>query len=130
MYPGEYLITTTNPVTNESVNNTVVVKPVIGDNSDLTMYYKNGSAYSVTALDTEGNAVPGATVTFNINGVLYDVVADKNGTASLPINLYPGDYIITAVMVVVWYLIMLMFYHILLMLRILLCINLMVLLTL
>ena len=96
LYPGEYIITTTNPVTNESVNNTVVVKPLLTDNSDLTMYYKNGSAYSVTALDTEGNVVPGAVVTFNINGVYYNVVADANGTASLPINLYPGNYIITA----------------------------------
>ncbi len=97
LYPGEYIITITNPITDESVNNTVVVKSVLTNNSDLTMYCKNGSAYSVTSLDTEGNVVPGAVVTFNINGVLYDVVVDKNGNASLPINLYLGKYIITAI---------------------------------
>ncbi len=61
------------------------------------MYQSNGSAYTVTALDNQGKPLPGAVVTFNINGVLYDVVADENGNASLPINLNPSEYIITAI---------------------------------
>ena len=37
-----------------------------------------------------------ASVTFNINGVLYKKQTDDNGIAKLNINLRPGVYILTA----------------------------------
>ena len=36
------------------------------------------------------------TVTFNINGVLYNRITDINGIAKLNINLQKGEYIITS----------------------------------
>ena len=36
------------------------------------------------------------TIHLTVNGVVYDVVTDAEGNAYLPINLYPGEYIVTA----------------------------------
>ena len=95
--PGNYVITSTNPVTGESVSNTITVLSCIVENHDLTKYYKNASQYTVRALDSQGNPVgAGEYVLFNINGVFYVRQTDANGYATLSINLDPGEYIITA----------------------------------
>ena len=93
---GTYTIVTTNPVTGESVTNTIVVLPRL-EGSDLTKYFRNASQYRVKVLDDNGNpAKAGEVVSFNINGVFYNRTTDANGFAQLSINLNPGDYIITA----------------------------------
>ena len=46
--------------------------------------------------DSEGNALVGVTVTFNINGVFYNRLTNADGWAKLNINLHAGEYIITA----------------------------------
>ena len=93
---GTYILTVTNPATNEMGTSIVKILPRIVENHDLTKYYKSSSKYSVKVLSKTGKAEAGKTVTFNINGVFYSRVTDSNGVASININLPPGNYIITA----------------------------------
>ena len=78
-------------------SNTITVLSSIVDNDDIVMYYKNGSKYSVTVVDGNGNPLAGVEVSFNIDGVFYTKTTDENGIATLSINLRPGTYIITAI---------------------------------
>ena len=95
--PGTYVITTTNPVTGESISNTITVLSCIVENHNLVKYYRNESQYTVRALDSKGNPVgAGEYVLFNINGVFYARQTNASGYATLNINLNPGDYIVTA----------------------------------
>ena len=94
---GTYILTATNPLTNEQYSNTITVLSKIQENSDLTKYYRNSSQYTVKIIKSNGQtAKTGEKVTFNINGVFYERYTDENGYAKLNINLQPGDYIITA----------------------------------
>ncbi|MBP3226916.1 MAG: carboxypeptidase regulatory-like domain-containing protein [Methanobrevibacter sp.] len=94
---GQYIITATNPVTNEMHSNKIFISSVIVENRDLTKYYRNASQYSVRLMDDNGNPVgKGVSALFNINGVFYNRTSDENGYVKLNINLRPGDYIITA----------------------------------
>ncbi|MBR0272238.1 MAG: hypothetical protein IJQ68_09690 [Methanobrevibacter sp.] len=94
---GNYIITATNPVNGEMASNTITVLPKIVENSDLVKYYRNDSQYVVRVLGDDGNPVgENETVTFNINGVMYERKTNASGYAQLNINLRPGDYIITA----------------------------------
>ena len=91
--PGKYVLTAFNSVTGEELGfNVTVLSTVITEN--LVKYYKNESQFVVKVLNGDGTPANGTNVTFNINGVFYtkEVI---NGTATLNINLYPGDYIIT-----------------------------------
>ena len=63
---------------------------------DLVMGYKDGSAWTVTLTDAEGNAISDAIVGVGINGRVYNVKTDANGGAGLTINLAPGTYDINA----------------------------------
>jgi hypothetical protein len=59
--------------------------------------FRNATQYYATFVDTEGKLLPKDTeVKFNINGVMYTRTSNENGTASLTINLRPGNYVITA----------------------------------
>ena len=94
--PGVYILTITNPITGESVGNTITVLSRLTDNHDLTKYYRNASKYSVKLLDEHGSPISNANIIFNINGVFYNRLTDSEGIAGLNINLDPGIYIITA----------------------------------
>ena len=97
LIPGTYVITATNPENGEQHSNTITILPTIVKNQDMTKYYKNGTQYTVRLLDAQGNPVgAGESVSFNINGVFYTKKTDKNGYATMNINLRPGKYIITA----------------------------------
>ena len=77
--------------------NKVTVLPTIVENRDITKYYKNATQYTVKVLGADGNPVgAGKTVTFNINGIMYQRQTNESGIAKLNINLPPGDYVITA----------------------------------
>ena len=92
---GNYTIVTSNPVTGQSVTNTITVLPRL-EGSDLTKYFRNASQYRVKVYDDNGNPVKaGEIVTFNINGVFYNRTTGNDGFVQLSINLNPGDYIIT-----------------------------------
>ncbi len=94
---GTYILTAINPFNNESSANTVTVIPKIVENSDLVKYYRNASQYVVKVLGDDGNPVgANETVTFNINGVMYERKTNESGYAKLNINLQPGTYVITA----------------------------------
>lgn len=94
---GSYILTAINPRTTEMISNKITILPTITNNRDLVKYYKNGTKYSVTILEKNGErAGSGHEVEFNINGVFYYRQTDIAGTASLNINLNPGEYIITA----------------------------------
>ena len=64
--------------------------------SDLEMGYKDGSAWTVTLTDANGDAIADATVGIGIKGKVYNIKTDANGVVSLPINLAPGTYDINA----------------------------------
>ena len=63
---------------------------------DLVKVFCNDSQYWARFTDSEGNALVGTTVTFNINGVFYNRLTNEDGWAKLNINLPAGEYIITA----------------------------------
>ena len=94
---GEYIITAINPVTNEMAANNITVLSKIAENKDLVKYYKNDSQYVVKIIGDDGKPVgENQTVTFNINGVMYERKTNASGHAKLSINLPPGDNVITA----------------------------------
>ena len=90
--PGDYIITAEYNDCQVS-NNVTVLSTIVSE--DLEMNYLDGSKFNVTVLDNQGNPNPNQSVSFNINGVLYDRTTDANGLASLNINLQKGEYIIT-----------------------------------
>ena len=95
--PGEYIITAERTDTHEKIATNITVLPLLTENNDLEMYYKNGSGYTVKVTKQNGMvAGAGEVVTFNINGIFYERKTDANGVARLNLNLPPSDYIITA----------------------------------
>lgn len=64
---------------------------------DLTKYFRNSSQYYCLFFCVDGVALANTTVTFNINGVMYNRTTNSSGWARLNINLLPGNYIITAI---------------------------------
>ena len=93
--PGNYIVSASNPITNEKISNNVTVLSRFEGN-DLVKYYRNDSQYLIKLFNDQGEIMAGRTVKFNINGVFYYRVTNDQGIAKLNINLDPGDYIITA----------------------------------
>ena len=98
---GKYILTAANPVTKEQSSNTIeVLSKIVVKNSqsggNISMEYNSGSKYTVTLYNDDGTLAKNKDVSFNINGVFYNRKSNENGTASLTINLIPGNYIITA----------------------------------
>ena len=91
--PGEYIITTM--YEGLAVGNNIVVLPTLVTR-DLNMTYGDGSNFTAQTLDGQGKPLANQNVTFNINGVFYNKVADDNGVASLTMRLMSGKYIITS----------------------------------
>ena len=91
--PGNYTIKTI--FNGTTVENSIQVLPTLIANN-LVKYFKNESQFDISLIDGEGNAVPNATITMNINGVFYNRTTNENGTSKLNINLNPGTYILTA----------------------------------
>ncbi|MDL2246723.1 lectin like domain-containing protein [Methanobrevibacter sp. OttesenSCG-928-K11] len=63
---------------------------ILGD--DLVKYYLNGSQFTARFLDDDGNPLDNQTMQFIINGVTYNKTTDREGYATLNINLFPGNY--------------------------------------
>ena len=64
--------------------------------SNVVMYYKDGSKYSVKLQDNNANPLANKAVVFNIRGVDYTRYTDYNGIASIAINLDSGKYTVSA----------------------------------
>ena len=91
--PGNYIITTI--VDGLAMGNNVTVMPTLVT-KDLDMKYLDGSDFTAQTLDGQGNPLANQNVSFNVNGVFYHRVTDKDGIASLKIRLMSGEYIITS----------------------------------
>ena len=91
--PGNYIITTI--VDGLAMGNNVTVMPTLVT-KDLDMKYLDGSDFTAQTLDGQGNPLANQNVSFNVNGVFYHKVTDKDGIASLKIRLMSGEYIITS----------------------------------
>lgn len=91
--PGNYIITA--GFNGYYVSNDITVLSVLYS-QDLEMNYSDGSTFDVTLVDGQGNKLANETVTFNINGIIYERITDNDGVAKLNINLMAGKYIITS----------------------------------
>ena len=93
--PKSYVITAYNPATGEERANNITVMPTLVT-KDLSMKYLDGSNFTALTLDGQGKPLANQNVSFNVNGVLYHKVTNKDGIASLGIRLMSGEYIITS----------------------------------
>ena len=100
---GTYNISATYESSNFNVveiSKTVVVNPPVYDlaAADVNMTYQDGTSYNVQIADAQGSPVAqaGVVIKVTINGKSYDRKTNADGIASLPINLRPGSYEITA----------------------------------
>lgn len=93
--PDNYVLTAYNPNDNFEYSNTVNVLPtILGE--DLSKLYLDGNQFYATFLGNDGNPLVNTTVTFNINGVIYNRDTNEKGVARLNINLLPNTYTLTA----------------------------------
>ena len=65
------------------------------ESGDLTKYYRSGKQFKVRIFGDDGNVVAGKIVNLTINKKVYHARTDKNGYATLKINLKPNKYSIT-----------------------------------
>ena len=93
--PGEYILTAMHPDGLMYGYNITVLSTIHGD--DIVKFFRNGTQYCAKFLDGCGSPLVNASVVFNINGVFYKKQTDDNGMARLNINLFPGEYILTAI---------------------------------
>ena len=96
--PGNYTITTFYHYTDglaTKTNNIEVLSTILAN--DVVKFFRNGTQYCAKFLDGCGSPLVNASVIFNINGVFYKKQTDDNGMAKLNINLFPGEYILTAI---------------------------------
>ena len=95
LFPGKYILTAMHPDGLMYGYNITVLFTIHGD--DIVKFFRNGTQYCAKFLDGCGSPLVNASVIFNINGVLYKKQTDDNGMARLNINLFPGEYILTAI---------------------------------
>ena len=95
LFPGKYILTAMHPDGLMYGYNITVLSTIHGD--DIVKFFRNGTQYCAKFLDGCGSPLVNASVTFNINGVFYKKQTDDNGMARLNINLFPGEYILTAI---------------------------------
>ena len=95
LFPGMYILTAMHPDGLMYGYNITVLSTIHGD--DIVKFFRNGTQYCAKFLDGCGSPLVNAGVVFNINGVFYKKQTDDNGMAKLNINLFPGEYILTAI---------------------------------
>ena len=95
LFPGKYILTAMHPDGLMYGYNITVLSTIHGD--DIVKFFRNGTQYCAKFLDGCGSPLVNASVVFNINGVFYKKQTDDNGMARLNINLFPGEYILTAI---------------------------------
>ncbi|WP_407430908.1 Ig-like domain repeat protein [Methanobrevibacter sp.] len=91
--PGTYIATIEH--NGLLMSSTVKVLPIL-EAKDVVMKYRDGTKFEAKLLDGQGKPFANQTLTFNINGVMYNRITDGSGIARLNINLMPGEYIITS----------------------------------
>ena len=93
--PGVYILTAMHPDALMYGSNITVLSTILAN--DVVKFFRNGTQYCAKFLDGCGSPLVNASVIFNINGVFYKKQTDDNGMARLNINLFPGEYILTAI---------------------------------
>ena len=93
--PGVYILTAMHPDALMYGSNITVLSTILAN--DVVKFFRNGTQYCAKFLDGCGSPLVNASVIFNINGVFYKKLTDDNGMARLNINLFPGEYILTAI---------------------------------
>lgn len=64
---------------------------------NLTKFYGDPDYYSVLLLTDNEDHIVGATVFITVNGITYEKITNSTGYAKLDINLYAGNYTVSAV---------------------------------
>ncbi len=77
------------------VSSTVKLADTI-KSSDISKYFKGSTKYTATFTDLNGNVLANTNVNIVVNGVTNTVKTDKNGVASVDVNLNPGTYKVVA----------------------------------
>ncbi len=101
LLPGTYDVSASFPNSkyeSDSIIATVIVEkgvPVLTA-ADLVMSYNDGSVYSITLTDANGNAIANTYVKVTIGSTTYNRKTDEEGVATLPISLPIGQYNVTA----------------------------------
>ena len=95
LFPGKYILTAMHPDGLMYGYNITVLSTILAN--DVVKFFRNGTQYCAKFLDGCGSPLVNASVTFNINGVFYKKQTNDNGMARLNINLFPGEYILTAI---------------------------------
>ena len=95
LFPGKYILTAMHPDGLMYGYNITVLSTIHGD--DIVKFFRNGTQYCAKFLDGCGSPLVNASVIFNINGVFYKKQTDDNGMARLNIDLFSGEYILTAI---------------------------------
>ena len=98
--PGIYYATAV--YGNQSVTNTITVlaSGYSIDAQDIFMTFKDGTSYTARLTYSEGTPVSNVYMSIFLktknSGKTYKILTDGNGVATLPINLNPGQYTMTA----------------------------------
>ena len=88
---GTYNIIAVNPNSYENKTFTVkLLSTVISKN--LVKYYGDKTKFSVKLVDSKGKVLKNVKVKFTVNKKTYTFKTNKNGKASLNVNLIPGTY--------------------------------------
>ena len=92
---GTYQLSIFNSETKDGKTQKIkVIAPITG-NKNLVKYFGNKKAFKVRILGDGGKPVgAGKIVSMKVNGKTYNVKTDKNGYASLNLNLKPNTYTI------------------------------------
>ena len=96
---GKHTLVLNNPETLEERITTIEVVSRFSGNSNVNMFYGDGSSFTVRVYDNYGNPV-GANqiVTMTLNKVTYNVKTNSKGYAilNIPNTVKPGTYTLTA----------------------------------
>lgn len=76
----------------EKLESTVTKEKVELKSSNVNMYYKDGTKFTVTMKDKNKKAISNVKVKITVSGKTYTQTTDKKGSTSLNINLKSGTY--------------------------------------
>ena len=92
--PGSYSVSVINSKTSESISKTITVKSIL-ETHDVVMNASDGGCFKVKVLNSYGKASPNKKVSINVYGNTYTPKTDKNGIATLKLDLnVTGKYLI------------------------------------
>lgn len=73
-----------------NVKSRYIETSIIGKN--ISMYYKDGTRYEITLVDSNQKQLANQKISIFINGMQIDKTTDKDGKASIAVNLNSGKY--------------------------------------